>query len=51
MGNTQKAVENFVRGYGEYWELWDVNGRDPVLCQKLLDAIAQARTALPLNAK
>jgi hypothetical protein len=51
MGSSQKAVENFVRGHGEYWELWDGNGRDPVICKWLLDEIARARMALPGNAK
>jgi len=51
MGNTPKAVENYVRGHGEYWELWDVNGRDPVICKWLLDEIARARIAPPNNVK
>jgi len=51
MGNAQKAVENYVRGHGEYWELWDGNGRDPVICQWLLDEIARARMALPKGLK
>jgi len=51
MGTPQKAVENYVRGHGEYWEVWDGNGRDPVICKWLLDEIARARMALPGNAK
>jgi hypothetical protein len=49
MGNPTKAVENFVRGHGEYWEVWDGNGRDPVICKWLLDEIARARSAPPGN--
>jgi hypothetical protein len=45
MGSPKQAVENFVRGHGEYWELWDGNGRDPVLCKWLVDEIARARRA------
>jgi arylsulfatase A-like enzyme len=51
MGNSQKAVENYVRGHGEYWELWDANGRDAVLCKWLLDEITRARIAAPGNVK
>jgi len=51
MGNPKKAVENFVRGRGEYWELWGGNGRDPVICKWLLDEIARARNAPPRNVK
>ncbi len=51
MGSPPQAVENFVRGHGEYWELWDGNGRDPVICQWLLDEIARARTAQARDAK
>lgn len=47
MGDPRRAVANFVRGHGEYWELWDGNGRDPVICQWLHDEIAKARTDLP----
>ena len=47
MGSPKKAVENFVRGQGEYWEIWDTNGRDPVICKWLLDEIARARVARP----
>ena len=51
MGDPKKAVENFVRGRGEYWEIWDGNGRDPVICKWLLDEIARAQVAVPRNAK
>ncbi len=51
MGSPEKAVDNYVRGHGEYWELWDGNGRDPAICQRLLETIAQSRAALPTNAK
>ena len=51
MGSPKKAVENYVRGHGEYWELWDGNGRDPVICQWLLDEIARARIALASKAR
>jgi hypothetical protein len=51
MGSPKKAVENFVRGQGEYWEVWDTNGRDPVICKWLLDEIARERIAGPSNVK
>lgn len=44
MGDPQVAVYNFVRGKGEYWELWHGNGRDPEVCKWLLDEIAEAET-------
>jgi hypothetical protein len=44
MGDPRRAVGNFVRGYGEYWELWDGNGRDPVICKWLLDEIERVRS-------
>ena len=50
-GDSRTSVANFVRGHGEYWELWDGNGRDPVICKWLLDEIARARMALPKNMK
>lgn len=49
MGNPKTTVENYVRGRGEYWEVWDVNGRDPVICEWLLDEIAQAQVSLLEN--
>lgn len=51
MGDRRRAVANFVRGRGEYWELWDANGRDPVICEWLLDEIARARSAPRRNVK
>jgi hypothetical protein len=51
MGSPRKAVENFVRGHGEYWEIWDANGRDPVICKWLVDEIARERMAGPSNVK
>jgi len=44
MGDPRRAVANFVRGRGEYWELWDANGRDPAICKWLLDEIGRARS-------
>ena len=44
MGDPQRAVANFVRGHGEYWELWDANGRDPAMCEWLRDEIERARS-------
>jgi hypothetical protein len=43
-GDTQVSVYNFVRGQGEYWELWRGNARDPDLCQWLLQEIDRARS-------
>jgi hypothetical protein len=51
MGESRRVVADFVRGHGEYWELWDGNARDPVICKGLLDEIARAQIALPKNAK
>jgi hypothetical protein len=44
MGDPRRTVANFVRGHGEYWELWDGNGRDPVICNWLLDEIERVRS-------
>ncbi len=43
MGEPRTAVCNFVAGRGEYWELWDGNGRDPAICKWLTEEIARAR--------
>lgn len=42
-GDTQVSVYNYVRGQGEYWELWRGNALDPELCQWLLKEIARAK--------
>ncbi|MCX7011544.1 MAG: beta-galactosidase [Candidatus Sumerlaeota bacterium] len=46
-GDSQVSVYNFVRGQGEYWELWQGNGKDPKICQWLIDEIARARKMGP----
>jgi len=46
-GDSQVSVFNFVRGQGEYWELWRGNGQDPQLCAWLLDEIARAKAMGP----
>ena len=28
-GDSRLSVSNYVKGEGEFWELWDGNGRDP----------------------
>jgi hypothetical protein len=43
-GDPRTSVANFVRGHGEYWELWDGNGRDPAICKWLLGEIERARS-------
>jgi hypothetical protein len=50
-GDSRTSVANVVRGHGEYWELWDGNGRDPVICKWLLDEIARAQKAAPSQVK
>jgi hypothetical protein len=42
-GDSQVSVYNYVRGQGEYWEVWRGNGLDPELCAWLFEEIERAR--------
>ncbi|MEX0321388.1 MAG: beta-galactosidase [Puniceicoccaceae bacterium] len=42
-GDTGVSIYNYVRGQGEYWEIWRGNALDPELCEYLLEEIARAR--------
>ncbi len=42
-GDTQVSIYNYVRGQGEYWEIWRGNALDPELCEYLVKEIERAR--------
>ncbi len=42
-GDTKVSIYNYVRGKGEYWELWRGNSLDVDLCESLLKEIDRAR--------
>ena len=46
-GDSQVAVYNYVQGQGEFWELWDGNGRDPKFCRWLKTEIEQCQRLGP----
>lgn len=42
-GDTGVSIYNYVRGQGEYWEIWRGNALDTELCEHLLHEIDRAR--------
>lgn len=46
-GDTQVSIYNYVRGRGEYWEIWRGNALDAELCDYLVKEIARAKSLGP----
>ncbi len=46
-GDTQVSIYNYVRGRGEYWEIWRGNALDAELCDYLVREIGRARAMGP----
>lgn len=42
-GDTQVSIYNYIRGKGEYWELWKGNSTDAGFCEYLIGEISRAR--------